>query len=243
VTRSRDASTCDRGRNGTRELGTGTETETAAEAEAEAETKVETEMEMEMEAETETWPQRPAPLAALWAPAATLQPPSMGAAQLPGTETETETETEPLAEAERETGAEAGAVSEAETEIWIPSPAPLAHTVGHTRDSSSSYHGRTIAAGDGGRDWDGGRDRGGRRDRAVAETGAVAETEVVAEARQETAERFCKREVVGLLGGRPGDLSSHVRHKEGARSPPSCPLLGSRLASWVWGTSWYRGTS
>jgi hypothetical protein len=63
---------------------------------------------------------------------------SMSATELP------ETETEAGAAAEADTGPEARA--EAEAESWIPHPAPLAHTVGHSRESSSPDHERNGAA-------------------------------------------------------------------------------------------------
>jgi hypothetical protein len=80
----------------------------------------------------------------------------MRATELPETETETENETGTQAEAEGEAGAESGPEAEAEaeagakaeTEAWIICAAPLARTVGHSRDSSTSDHERNEAARD-----------------------------------------------------------------------------------------------
>jgi hypothetical protein len=68
----------------------------------------------------------------------------MSAPQLPEMGTEAEPASE--GEAERETEPEAEGEAEAETETGIPCPAPLARTVGDSRDFPTSDHGRGSAA-------------------------------------------------------------------------------------------------
>jgi hypothetical protein len=115
-------------------------------------------------AETETWILCPAPLATMWATATTLQSPIMSAAQPPEPETGTEAEREAGTGARAEAEGETETVPEAGTETWIACSAPLAHTAGHSRDSSTSDRECNVAP----RDADGNRDgmsgRGEERD-------------------------------------------------------------------------------